>query len=741
MRNEIVYIVPHREAETYPYSLFQGYSHGLIKTHSLLDYVLTHLPPSLNELCIDKHSSISSRKSGLSPFNITPLNLEALEGAIELMAVNFSFVCVVSLEEYESDVRNILKKILYPVFHICQNPEHPLESSFEETCRSSVWNYTREVFKFAKNKSPNGGFDQLEKMFNGYVEWDMETLEDCHAKTHNITLPNYRTLRSFEIEPETLEPLFSKNQKDYLDASISSLTALKHITDQVKYYEFRPNNIGLIFNLPALYRHMYTDRLSKIFGQEIKAIDMNAFKKCYKAISKQKGFNFAIELDDENLPDNKIFHALAKERAGEFHTFTCGISVQSISSACPALRLPMDLNLLKEESFKLGHCVRSSIENISNKTPPSRRLSKLNELTKRLASTLSDRFPEEYKELLPEHAVNIKLVTDTPLELMPTKNGLPFGVRHNVCRIPATPGNVSFSTCLNTSNIDLHLDHFSEILVIRSFIDNDPIKDYLEIAISNFTKGRKPSKVNFTDVVEEADLITALNEFQGAIVIFDCHGSHDETDNIGGIILKGKHYDIWKLRNKVRVPPIVILSACDTHPLDRSHASTANGFLMLGARSVLATTLPVNAYKASLFIARLIYRVEEFVPIVLEHSDKPLTWLQVVSGMLKMNYISEILDTLSARLKMSEEDSIKYILAPECNILINSGQIDWFEKSVQLIAEHLNIETSEVYEFIDMECQYLDIMKYIQLGNPDKIHIYSDALSSKLKNTLSPNGV
>ena len=45
----------------------------------------------------------------------------------------------------------------------------------------------------------------------------------------------------------------------------------------------------------------------------------------------------------------------------------------------------------------------------------------------------------------------------------------------------------------------------------------------------------------------------------------------------------------------VRVPPIALLSACDTHALDGSHATPANAFMNAGADTVVATSFPVNA--------------------------------------------------------------------------------------------------------------------------------------------------
>src|SRR5438045_836761 len=119
------------------------------------------------------------------------------------------------------------------------------------------------------------------------------------------------------------------------------------------------------------------------------------------------------------------------------------------------------------------------------------------------------------------------------------------------------------------------------------------------------------------------------------MVVFDGHGGH-EAASVGKLYLKGKRVDVWSLKERApRVPPIVVLSACDTHAADRNHATTANGFLALGARTVLASVFPLDARTAAIFTARLLYRVSAFLAAAVEDFDQALTWSEVVSGMIR----------------------------------------------------------------------------------------------------------
>jgi CHAT domain-containing protein len=142
----------------------------------------------------------------------------------------------------------------------------------------------------------------------------------------------------------------------------------------------------------------------------------------------------------------------------------------------------------------------------------------------------------------------------------------------------------------------------TDILVIDALERRDPIRRAFEIAFKGFEPHLRDLNVKFSEVSNEEELVQAFNSFSGNIVIFDGHGGH-EIGQVARLYLKDTPIDIWNLRGKLRrVPPIVILSACDTHAADRNHATTANGFLALGVVTVLASVFPLDALDAATFI-------------------------------------------------------------------------------------------------------------------------------------------
>jgi hypothetical protein len=112
----------------------------------------------------------------------------------------------------------------------------------------------------------------------------------------------------------------------------------------------------------------------------------------------------------------------------------------------------------------------------------------------------------------------------------------------------------------------------------------------------------------------------------------------------------------WDMRGEVRFPPIVILSAYDTHAADRSHATTANGFLTAGAITAVASRLPVGAHDAVLLIARLIWRLAEFVPEITSAQGRAVLWSEVMSGMLRLQLVHDLVMPLSTAGKICAAD-------------------------------------------------------------------------------------
>jgi hypothetical protein len=222
------------------------------------------------------------------------------------------------------------------------------------------------------------------------------------------------------------------------------------------------------------------------------------------------------------------------------------------------------------------------------------------------------------------------------------------------------------------------------------------------------------------NVDSEFELINELNKFQGSIVIFDCHGNHGGDMEHGWLCIGDEKVDVWSLANRCNIPPIIILSACSTHPIDGSHASVANGLFRCGALSVIGTYAPIRANHAGQFVARLLYRIAAFIPLIVK--NRTITWREVISGFLKMSYSTDVLIYMAKDMKILTKEQYTNI-HNQTNIIINSNAPEWTNKFVNLISDEIGKSESEVKELIAEKFQFVDTMLYSQLGRPENIMI------------------
>ena len=127
-----------------------------------------------------------------------------------------------------------------------------------------------------------------------------------------------------------------------------------------------------------------------------------------------------------------------------------------------------------------------------------------------------------------------------------------------------------------------------EILIIRSFKDNDVNKYTLEKSIYHFFVDIGIQHIHYMikDVSTCESLVDVLRKYSNVkIVIFDCHGHQTKKDVFGGLVIGNELFNIWEYVQKSEyfpVPPIVMFSACNTYPLGNTFNSIANGFLAAG---------------------------------------------------------------------------------------------------------------------------------------------------------------
>ncbi len=293
-------------------------------------------------------------------------------------------------------------------------------------------------------------------------------------------------------------------------------------------------------------------------------------------------------------------------------------------------------------------------------------------------------------------------------------------------RNTTTPGNLLQTILISYPRIYLTYKSICDILIIRSYKDNDNIKDVLKSAIKHKTQlsGLPNLNITWKEVSTKNELIDAINSFNGGITIFDCHGGHGGIKEHAYLQIGDDSIDIWELSKHCKTSPIVILSSCSTHPINGSHASVANGLFTCGSLSVLGTYAPVNAIHSSVMIARILHRISSYLKIVLDHTGS-ITWRKLMSGFFRLSYINDILRDMQNN-KFINSDASNDIEIRTA-MLINYYKEDWYDSFIGNLSGAINKPVDEVKKMIDAKYQFTETMLYVQLGRPENIIIYDDS--------------
>jgi len=167
----------------------------------------------------------------------------------------------------------------------------------------------------------------------------------------------------------------------------------------------------------------------------------------------------------------------------------------------------------------------------------------------------------------------------------------------------------------------------------------------------------------------------------------------------------------------------VIFSACDTQPIEGNHGSVATAAFALGARSVLGTMFPINAIHSSIMMARMLFRIDQFLPIAASRFPV-LNWRHMVSGMLRMSHTTEASRALNVRAKFGLTEEALSRVQMVANVEINAWRPSWFDAWVDAFAKEASRSGDDNRKMLERHVCITDAMKYVQLGNPERVVIH-----------------
>ncbi len=533
---------------------------------------------------------------------------------------------------------------------------------------------------------------------------------------HNVTLPNEMVLLRADRKLPEVEAFIGRTEKEYDDlaiASAQSVLDVRQANDLRNFNRLWLPQPSLFLTEPALYRNAYNQTWLNPKGATKPMRDALRF------FQKQTGLCNTITPEQlRALQEDKGAQAVIASRQRELLTHCLGVGLSAAQTVSAVLRLRPGVNRVFPTLLRYAHNVRAQ---------NSAARAKVTKLFDDIQRELADSVGEARIRFIERHEGGIRIISDAPLELLPIGN-LPLGLRFNTSRINATPGNLMMGTLARAVPSMLTVEDLCRVLVVSAFAEDDPLRNVMEDELrlgAAELEGRVT--VDFVRVETREEFVTALNASQATILVFDGHGTIGTDDGIGGIMIGREIVDAWQLRAEVRIPPIVVLSACDTHGLDApSHATVGNGFLACGATSVLATLLPIGGLSGAKFIRRLLLRLAQYLPAVLGQEHRAYSWCEVVTGMLRMTLGSDLIEN------MVTDKALNVELKVRANLHINLANPDWYEAILDDLASATGVKPSAMALRARSIMSRSEAIRYVHLGMPEAITIVDRGIEAQV---------
>jgi CHAT domain-containing protein len=561
---------------------FQGFSTSWKYLHWAL-HLLATLPADVLEKTYKIEDVIAQRMGDGRPLFWLPVNIGALE-QLKTEDIGPFIVCFSGEEDAALRVSAWVEDQPYPVLHV-STVNAPSACHIDEFDHGRLHRYCLEAFeaRFA-SLTP----DRQETARTGLGKWadPIPVPSGIKKMLHNILLPNHMSLLRSARSLEKGEPFIGKSEAEYTTVILESMAAIFRVRDEIgirPLHAMTLLNPAIILAEPALLRSAY--RRMKLKGQ----FEKKAFAKTLRFLQSQKGLHNEIDIEYlKDLRQSRAAQILVMERQSELETLTLGAGLKAAQTCSAVMRLSPGVNHVFSDLSAYARHMRS--HKIEARLKTSR-------LFEAIQKGLKEAVGDERIAFVKQQGGPLKILSDAPVEWLPIGN-LPLCLRYDCSRINVTPGNLMMAQLTNSAALTFQPADLRKILVVSSFSEDDPLRNVLTGSL-DVVRHQSEGKVElvFASVVNQEEFARALNSFDGYIMIFDGHGADNADEPVGKIVFGKDAVDVWQMRGAVRIPPIVVLSACDTHGIDAlSHATVGNGFLALGARTVLATLLPVDGF-------------------------------------------------------------------------------------------------------------------------------------------------
>lgn len=726
MRDEIIYALAIPSWDPAKVTPFQGFAPGLLYAAPLL-VDLPRMPVDISELLMDAPDRLARRRAGHGGWHWSPVNVDSLVRHGHPLPARPFMVVFTAEPEPAKRVGAWRRGLRIRPLHVSTQkvggaifPHELTVERLQQHCLSAL----RQAKEASRRLNIEGASVQVQgwKPFEAF-----STALPFHS--HNVTLPNEMVLGSYGgLRPDDGAKLEASPEQDYVAGIKTSAQAVLDLHAKGAdrpIYLLNPPRPDVILLAPG----MHVEASDMIARAKLPDASIRAFR----ALERQRGYTIPIPMDKNEIDQ---IGPIVSMRGAELGITTYAVGVRAASTVAATLRLPPRISRTSGVVGQLGRFLRD------HENPPPTKTARV---FRAVQDALADSLPEEHRDILRQSRSGVKIIGEAPLEWLPL-DGVPLGIARDVSRIGTTPGNLFIEQLRHVPPTYVSAKAFKDYLAVSMFEEGDGIAHHVRKALT-VLPGASAAKLTGTSVTAKTrdEFVAAVNAYRGPILIVDSHGDHPERSNVGGLEIGGELVDVWSLEGKLRPPPIVVLSACDTHPHDRSHATVANGFLKCGATAVLATVLPIRARDAAVFLVRLMLRAIEFGG-AMNSKGRATSWTNIVGGALRMQLAGDVVHGLVQRKMIPAERAREIQLQANYDINPPNEHIDWMTRLRDRCMEAGSFKAEDWQQAYDDILAASDVIRYVNIGNPEALVIadervlqrtYDESVASESGEALS----
>ncbi len=710
--DKIFYLYAMPEWEKDEITRFQGFYSGLLKFIHLFPLPLP-LPTSVTELGYSVEERVARRREGVASFAASIVDLESLlESDGPPLYAPFMVVFTPRIGVAEELVTWAKKTAIPPL--IVSLVPLPGVIQFSALTLEYLKQYCKRACQQAINRGAEFTypyFSEIEKWRADGVNTVGEVLGIRPSRINELVLASigksYAEKAGFDYSKLT-------DLEDAMSDSTRAIFQIQIESDDQGFYLLRPEHPDLILFAPAFYRGVFDEIKQQKPSLEI--------LRGLKLLERRDGYNFDYHDLSKDTDDFGVIANMFFLRQNELHIQSQAVSMRAASTFAATIIIPNKVNRVQGTVEVFTRHIRR----YKNEIPPDKKTARV---FKSVQNALIESIPKDHLNLIAESRTGIKIIGNAPLEWIPV-DGIPIGISSDVSRINATPGDLLLEQLKAVPMRAVNVSQFKEYLLV-SMYEKDEASGYLmSDALSRLAKEKGLKGLHLRPESTQ-EFRKALRAYKGAIVIVDCHGGHPEKSTEGGLFIGGKLEGIRDLLRDIEIPPIVVLSACETHPFDRSHVTVANQFLRMGAINVISTVLPIYFKNAAVFLLRLMLRAVQYGSDI-NSRGVSVPWSNIVGGAFRQHLAFEIAMGLITRRLLPPMTALR--LQQEAVIDLNfPPRRDWLHRLGERVKEAGKINDEIWQSTLEDIIATSDTIRYVSMGNPESIVLLDETAIDRIK--------